>query len=169
MHSIERAVYYWLCKANSDSYCLRKQSPTGKKSQQRSWYSFHTKVSWPVNSVSSLLIKCIRKNLNFSVKTFLGDILSYRTRIESIYGYVSRLFLILYALIELSVETFTKIIKTLDLQIIGKIVLLHCMRFETMWYLIKVFFAKGTNETFWFHVILDLFLLITQLAKSVND
>ncbi|TNN87250.1 hypothetical protein EYF80_002452 [Liparis tanakae] len=24
------------------SYCLRKQSPAGKKSQQRSWYIFHT-------------------------------------------------------------------------------------------------------------------------------
>ena len=56
-------VYYWI--ENSDSYCFLKQSPTGKKSQHLSWYSFQTYVSWPVNSVSSLLIKCIRKNLNF--------------------------------------------------------------------------------------------------------
>ena len=55
--------YYWI--VNSDSYCFLKQSPTGKKSQHLSWYSFQTYVSWPVNSVSSLLIKCIRKNLNF--------------------------------------------------------------------------------------------------------
>jgi len=49
--------------ASSFSYCLRKQSPAGKNSQHRSWYSFQTYVSWPVYSVSSLLIRCIRKNL----------------------------------------------------------------------------------------------------------
>jgi len=49
--------------ASSFSYCLRKQSPAGKNSQHRSWYSFQTYVSWPVYSVSSLLMRCIRKNL----------------------------------------------------------------------------------------------------------
>jgi len=51
---------------SSSSYCLRKQSPTGKKSQHRCWYMFHTYVSWPVYSVSGLLIRCIRKNLQTS-------------------------------------------------------------------------------------------------------
>ena len=32
--------------AYSSSYCLRKQSPTGKKSQQRRWYSCQTYDSW---------------------------------------------------------------------------------------------------------------------------
>ena len=45
------------------SFCLRKHSPTGKKSQLRCWYMFQTYVSWPVYSVSGLLIKCIKKNL----------------------------------------------------------------------------------------------------------
>lgn len=51
---------------SSSSYCLRKQSPTGKKSQHRCWYMFHTYVSCPVYSVSGLLIRCIRKNLQTS-------------------------------------------------------------------------------------------------------
>lgn len=71
------------------SYCFLKQSPAGKKSQHLSWYIFHTYdschtytcllyldrfsclavrniLTWlacPVCSVSSLLIKYIRKNL----------------------------------------------------------------------------------------------------------
>lgn len=54
-------IFYWL--PNSSSYCFLKQSPTGKKSQHRCWYMFHTYVSWPVYSVSGLLIKCIKKNI----------------------------------------------------------------------------------------------------------
>ena len=50
-------------------FCFLKQSPTGKKSQQRSWYRFQTYDSWPVYSVLSLLIRCMMKNLqvNFTL------------------------------------------------------------------------------------------------------
>jgi hypothetical protein len=49
--------------SNSLSYCFRKQSPAGKKSQHRCLYMSQTYVSCPVYSVSSLLIRYIRKNL----------------------------------------------------------------------------------------------------------
>ena len=63
--------------------------------------------------------------------------------------------------------------------------LLHCVSFEAMWYLIKEIFSKSTwserilasfrinksltYETFRLHIVLDLFLLISQFSESVND
>jgi len=46
---------------SSSSYCFLKQSPTGKKSQHLCWYISQTYVSWPVYSVSGLLMRCMRK------------------------------------------------------------------------------------------------------------
>merc|ERR1712157_607715 len=43
------------------------------------------------------------------------------------------------------------------------------MSFEAMRNLIEEFFTKSTDETFGFHVVLDLFLLITKFSESVND
>ena len=43
------------------------------------------------------------------------------------------------------------------------------VRFESMWHLVKIFFPKCTNETLRFHVVFDLFLLISQFSESVND
>jgi len=43
------------------------------------------------------------------------------------------------------------------------------VRFKSMWHLVKIFFSKSTNETLRFHIVFDLFLLISQFTKSVND
>ena len=54
-------------------------------------------------------------------------------------------------------------------EIIGQIVLLHSVRLEPVWDLVKVLFSQSADETLGLHVILDLLLLITQLAESIDD
>ena len=47
--------------------------------------------------------------------------------------------------------------------------LLQCVGFKAMWHRVKVVIAYSTDEAFGLHVLLNLFLLVSEFSKSVDD